>query len=65
MIRSTMRAALGTSLMSPTPQPAYMAMAVTSPVVKTVGGWVDQRAISQRRSLYAASPTTSFARAAR
>src|SRR5260370_433410 len=64
IIRSTIRAALVTSLISPTPQPAYMAMAVTSPVVNTVGGWLDQRAISQRWSLYAACPTTSFARAA-
>jgi hypothetical protein len=38
IIRSTSCAAAGTSAMSPTPQPAYMAMAATSPVVNTVGG---------------------------
>ena len=47
IIRSTICAAAGTSAMSPTPQPAYMAMAATSPVVNTVGGCADQRTTSQ------------------
>src|SRR4029077_1816071 len=47
IIRSTISADVGTSATSPTPQPAYIAMAATSPVVETVGGWLDQRTTSQ------------------
>src|ERR1700720_1359452 len=37
VIRSTICFAVGTSVTSPTPQPAYIAMAATLPVVNVVG----------------------------